>query len=462
VAQLQYYYSGKNSLDSVKDNNASNAGLVSGITRYTYDGNGNMLTAANTANTGQNKSFTYNILNLPNVVTVPNGTDTYTYDAEGNKLRRVSVIGGVTKTTDYIGGIEYDNSSTAIGFMQTEEGKAVPNGTTNYDYNCYLGDNLGNTRVTFGAKTAAAVVYQQDDYYPFGLEILRTSPIPNPKNEYLYNKKELQEDFTDYDYGARFYDPVIVRWGVVDTYAEHPDQVDLSPYVYVADNPINTEDPDGNCPPCDVPDDSPGVLSVAGNFLGGIGQSVIGTVTGAVHAVLHPVETVTGLASLANPVTAAVNGTLAVMKIEGQWKNGNADVKANMIGNGVGDVAQLFIGTEEIKATTEALKITQGADAANILAKTDKVFVPADEGGNALKTVKTKAGNTKIDAEGRGVAHTQLREDASGNYAQRTTFDSKGRKRADTHFTTHGEPKKTNPHKHTYYKNGKRAPQSGS
>jgi len=243
IDQLQYYYSGKNSLDSVKDNNASNSGLVSGITRYTYDGNGNMLTAANTANTGQNKSFTYNILNLPNVVTVPNGTDTYTYDAEGNKLRRVSVIGGVTKTTDYIGGIEYDNSSTAIGFIQTEEGKAVPNGTTNYDYNYYLGDNLGNTRVTFGAKTAAAIVYQQDDYYPFGLEILRTSPTPNPKNEYLYNKKELQEDFTEYDYGARFYDPVIARWTSVDPKADSNRR--WSPYRYGYDNPLRFVDPDG-------------------------------------------------------------------------------------------------------------------------------------------------------------------------------------------------------------------------
>jgi RHS repeat-associated protein len=244
VAQLQYYYSGKNSLDSVKDNNASNAGLVSGITRYTYDGNGNMLTAANTANTGQNKSFTYNILNLPNVVTVPNGTDTYTYDAEGNKLRRVSVIGGVTKTTDYIGGIEYDNSTTAIGFIQTEEGKAVPNGTTNYDYNYYLGDNLGNTRVTFGAKTAAAIVYQQDDYYPFGLEILRTSPVPNPKNEYLYNKKELQEDFTEYDYGARFYDPVIGRFTTIDRFAEKYKA--HSAYVYTLDNPIKSIDINGD------------------------------------------------------------------------------------------------------------------------------------------------------------------------------------------------------------------------
>jgi hypothetical protein len=69
------------------------------------------------------------------------------------------VISGVTKTTDYIGGIEYNNSTTTIGFIQTEEGKAVPNGTTDYDYNYYLGDNPGNTRVTFGTKTGAAVVY---------------------------------------------------------------------------------------------------------------------------------------------------------------------------------------------------------------------------------------------------------------------------------------------------------------
>jgi len=69
---------------------------------------------------------------------------------------------------------------------------------------------------------------------------------------------------------------------------------------------------------------------------------------------------------------------------------------------------------------------------------------------------KTKAGNTRIDAEARGKAHTQLRTDVTGNYPQRTTFDAKGRKRSDTHFTTHGEAGKTNPHKHTYYKDGRR------
>ena len=117
----------------------------------------------------------------------------------------------------------------------------MPNGAVNYDYNYYLGDNLGNTRITFGTKTGAAVTYQQDDYYPFGMEINRS--VSNPKNEYLYNKKELQEDFTEYDYGARYYDPVIAKWNTVDPLAEVSRR--WSPYNYVENDPVRLTDPDG-------------------------------------------------------------------------------------------------------------------------------------------------------------------------------------------------------------------------
>ena len=57
--------------------------------------------------------------------------------------------------------------------------------------------------------TGQAEVLQEDEYYAFGL---RNGKYDNSNgNSYLYNKKELQEELGDYDYGARFYDPVIAR-----------------------------------------------------------------------------------------------------------------------------------------------------------------------------------------------------------------------------------------------------------
>jgi RHS repeat-associated protein len=72
----------------------------------------------------------------------------------------------------------------------------------------------------------------------------------SPKSEYLYNKKELQEELGLYDYGNRYLDPLNGRWDVVDKKAEDPTQISLSPYAYVGNNPINKTDPDGNCPSC--------------------------------------------------------------------------------------------------------------------------------------------------------------------------------------------------------------------
>ena len=86
---------------------------------------------------------------------------------------------------------------------------------------------------------------QQDDYYPFGMEILRGT-ITSPKNEYLYNKKELQEELGEYDYGRRYYDPIIGRWTTIDPMAEMGRRE--TPYGYAFDDPMRFTDPDGMWP----------------------------------------------------------------------------------------------------------------------------------------------------------------------------------------------------------------------
>jgi RHS repeat-associated protein len=63
-----------------------------------------------------------------------------------------------------------------------------------------------------------------------------------PKNNYLFNGKGLDSDLrlNWYHYGARFYDPATGRWNGVDPLAEQ--YHNLSPYVYVANNPMKYTD----------------------------------------------------------------------------------------------------------------------------------------------------------------------------------------------------------------------------
>ncbi|MEZ4897935.1 MAG: SpvB/TcaC N-terminal domain-containing protein [Saprospiraceae bacterium] len=104
----------------------------------------------------------------------------------------------------------------------------------------YLGDPLGN--ITYVTNHAGDVI-RHVSYLPFG-EVLfdnnKDGEIPN----YLFGGKELDEETNLYYFGARYFDPRMSMWQSADPEAgAYPS---LSPYAFVANNPLKYADPDGN------------------------------------------------------------------------------------------------------------------------------------------------------------------------------------------------------------------------
>ncbi len=148
---------------------------------YSYDVNGNL----NLDNNKAISSITYNHLNLPLVITIAGkGTITYTYDAAGNKQKKLTsdiTTGGKTivTTTKYISGFIYETKQTTpantpnddytdkMQFTGQEEGRiralydnpATPTTITGFAYDYFIKDHLGNVRMVLTDE-------QKTIYYP--------------------------------------------------------------------------------------------------------------------------------------------------------------------------------------------------------------------------------------------------------------------------------------------------------
>ena len=125
------------------------------------------------------------------------------------------------------------------GTVSRTEGSAG----TSYTYNYFKTDHLGSTRVMLSAVDGALQASQTTDYYPFGFSFENNNLN---KNKYLFSGKEFQDGQVNgsmlgwYDFGARFYDPVLGRWFNVDPAVQY-----TNPYLFCGNAPMMYIDKDG-------------------------------------------------------------------------------------------------------------------------------------------------------------------------------------------------------------------------
>ncbi len=223
----------------------------------------------------------YDVYAMPQSMTLPSGTITTRYDAMGVKLAQtMTPSSGPSQTTEYYGGVEVRNDE--LYAVSNPDGRTVfdietssTEGDVPWHYEYALKDHLGSTRVLLRDRyfdsrdikhsvspigsvdqgSPFVNILQVNDYYP-----LRPTGVKGPRlranfdhqaavqsEDYQFEytgKERISELELDWqDYGARWYDAALGRWGVVDPLADQAPN--LTPYRYGFNNPISFTDPSG-------------------------------------------------------------------------------------------------------------------------------------------------------------------------------------------------------------------------
>jgi RHS repeat-associated protein len=362
------------------------------VSGYVHDGMGSFI-----ADSGKGLNLVNNFLNLPSTMSFADGSLNMKYSTSGEKLQKLSNSNEDGQTIiDYCRGIEYEDGQ--LSAIHHSCGRVIPDEGTGsaYRYQFYLTDHLGNVRMLFEDKDQNgslinpkafpySLILDDDEiieishYYPFGLEMgvpddnAWEKGVNGRENDYLYNGKELNGELgLDWmDFGFRWYDPAIGRFTGVDPLADHPNQVDKSPYAYAWNNPVYYTDPDGRCPQCAIGFAIGFGLDVASQMLfEGKSLSEVNYATAAVSGIAGAVSGgISSIAKLGKGAQLAVSATIDASESIGKQVVSGDDISAGQV---VSDVVMGGIGGQTKVFDNANIKVKENAlDRTQRIAKND-------------------------------------------------------------------------------------------
>lgn len=260
-----YTYDSNGNVTSISGKNKSSLQLSEEQFSMTFPHTGNQLTSllGEYDRTGRmTKDITngisliqYNDYDMPDLVNKGTTAYYYSYTSGGRKVetgKRIirhiinQPVIRYSPVRSYEGSVEYTFSNSSVPVLDRImiDGGYIDASDSTYHF--FVTDHLSSVRAVTDAN---GNIEQVNHYGPYGelledsLQSLPFRVLNSDFNQYKFIGKEWDSHIASYDFGARYYSPVMAKWGTQDPLAE--DYYRLSPYSYCAEDPVNIIDEKG-------------------------------------------------------------------------------------------------------------------------------------------------------------------------------------------------------------------------
>lgn len=228
VATDYYAYNAADQLCWYASTSGTCASPPTGATNYTYDANGN------TTGGGSASNLNYNVFDQFTSGTNGTTTTSYTYAGQSNTERLTA--GGTSYLNGSLGITQLTRTGGTTSFIRDPDGTLISMRDASGASFYYTTDALGSTLLLTDSAQAKAATYSYDSWG----QDTGTTGTKAATNPWTYAGGYNDTTSNRIKFGARYYNPARGRFTQVD-----PSGQETNRYAYVSCNPINATDPSG-------------------------------------------------------------------------------------------------------------------------------------------------------------------------------------------------------------------------